>query len=108
LIQEIWCAPAGAPCTATTSQRQGAHERAPLQQETGGADDLALLRCRHRSQRAAIIAALPLAHFDDGQHLAVAAYQVEFTGFATQVARDDLQAVPLQVLGRHAFARCTA
>src|ERR1700691_4540477 len=58
-------------------------------QELRGANDLALLDRVHGGQRTAEIHAAPLPHLDDGQYLAVQAHQIELTGPAAHIMRDD-------------------
>ena len=85
----------------------GAPRRAPLPEKLRRTDDLALLAPVDRRQRAAEIGAPALPHFDDRQHPAVQADEIEFAAAAAQVARDHLKAMPLQMLGRELF-RCRA
>jgi len=85
------------------------HKAAPLcaslQKESRGAYDFALLAPVDRCQRAAEIGVRPLPHLDDRQHATVQAYQIELAAFATQVAREQLEAVRLQMQSRELF-RC--
>ena len=64
-------------------------------QELGGANDLALLDRVHGGERTAKIHAAPLPHFDDGQYIAVEAYQIELTGPAAHIVRDDRETLGL-------------
>lgn len=66
------------------------HMAAPLglppQEKSSGANDFALLAPGDGAERAAEINAAALPHFDDGQHAVIDAYEVEFSGSATQIA----------------------
>ncbi len=57
-----------------------------------------ILRCLiavHGGQRTAEIHAAPLPHLDDGQHIAVEAHQIELTGPAAQIVREDHETLGL-------------
>lgn len=74
-----------------------------LQEEPGGAYDLALLAPVDRSRSAAEIAPDTLAHLHDGQHGTVEAYQIELAASASQIARDYPKTIRSQVRGRELF-----
>jgi hypothetical protein len=75
----------------------------PLQEEPRGANDLALLARIHGGERAAEIGAEALPHLDHGQQIAIEAYQIELPGLAAYVARQHLETLRLQKLGREPF-----
>ena len=82
------------------TNHQGAPARAPLQEEAHRAQDFALFVQVYRCQRAPEIDPSSLPHFDDRQHAIVQADQIDLAAFATQVAREHLQTLRLQMLGR--------
>src|SRR5580658_8604764 len=82
--------------------------RPAAQDELRGADDPALLDGGDRSQRAAKILAGALPDFNDGQQLSIQAYQIDLPRAAAQVARDELEAPSLQVVGRELLRRRAA
>jgi hypothetical protein len=83
------------------------HAGAPLclslQEESSGANDFALLAPVHRRQGAAEIDANSLPHFNDREHAAVQAYQIEFPGSAPHIAREHDETSRLQIFRRESF-----
>src|ERR1700722_216640 len=64
-------------------------------QELRGANNLALLDPVHGGQCTAEVHAAPLPHLDEGQHIAVEAYQIELTGPAAHIVLDDHETLGL-------------
>jgi N-acyl-phosphatidylethanolamine-hydrolysing phospholipase D len=59
-------------------------------------------------ERAAVVDAHPLSDFDDREHSAIEAHEVEFADFAAQVARQNLKTLGLKISGRELFRDRTA
>lgn len=74
--------------------------RFALQKELGGPNYLALLAPCDRTECAAEITPPPLPDFDDGQHAVIETYQIQLSGPAAQVPRDNRQASRLEVIHR--------
>jgi hypothetical protein len=76
---------------------------APLQEESGGANDFSLLTAGHGRGRAAEIDVCSLAHFDDDQDALIEAHEIELPAFTAQIAFEHRETLGLQVLGRELF-----
>lgn len=87
------------------AHRAEAPRRLALEEKPGGTDDLALFARRHRARSSAEIGAAALPHFDDGQHGAIEAHQIELAAPAAQVAGENDAAARLQILGRKLLCR---
>src|SRR5258705_133126 len=90
------------------AHRMAAPLRVPLQKESGGADDFALLAPGDRRKRSAEIDPRALPHFDDGEHAEVEAHEIEFAGSAPCIACEHAEAVRLQIFRRESLGRGTA
>ncbi len=87
------------------SHPAGPPGRKRAQQETRGANDLALLGGRDRGERAAKVAPRALTHLDHGQDDTVAADDIDLAALAANVARKQLDALGREILGSQRFSR---
>ncbi len=74
--------------------------RASLREISNGAHELALLAPSDGAERSAEIGTGSLPHFDDCEHVALEAHQIDLAGFAAQVALEHDETARLQVVRR--------
>jgi hypothetical protein len=80
----------------------------PLQEKLSGANDFSLFLPGNGGERSAEIDPAALPHFDDGQHIAIEAYEIEFPGSAPEVACEKREAEGLEILRRPLLGGGTA
>jgi hypothetical protein len=87
------------------THHMGMPPRLPLQEKSSGANDLALLAPGNGAECSAKDRAAALSNFDDGENLSIEAHEIQFSGFAAQVACQYKQASRLKILHGELF-RC--